>query len=90
MLTSSWPNWKNEARLEESLLQDHHHTGEIHNQAMPAESWVFVAAEENIRRTDRLVDDLYPTSHTALVDPLINLSVIRLTSHLHCTSKDGH
>lgn len=43
---------------------------------MPAQSLVFVAAEENIRQTDRLEDDLYPTSqYIALVHLLIRLSI---------------
>lgn len=90
MPTSSWPSWKNEGHLVGSWLQAHRCTGEIHTQAMPAESLVFVAAEENIRRTDRLEDDLYPTSQSCISRSLYQPLHQFTTSYLHYTSKDGH
>lgn len=84
MLTSNWPNWTNEGHLVGSWLQAHRRIEEIHIQAMPAESLAFVAAEESIRRTGRLEDDLYPTSHYCISESPFNLSVNRhhsLTLH---------
>lgn len=94
---SSLLSWKNEAHLEGSSVQGHHHIEGNRMRAMPEGNLGSGVAEGNSRQTGQLGGDLYPTvrhvsktpairiqtTHAALQGPTMNVVSTQLADG-HC------